>query len=1164
MTRGMTARRRWVGFALMAGVATTSLCGSTMAFAAPNETKAAAPTVAVEPVPGWIRDYAVPEATKARVEGARDGTAYLLNDQQYRARADGHDDWFRLASKVVDRSGLESAGQISLVYNPAFESVGIAFVRIVRDGRTIDLTRDTQFRVVERESDLKDGIVSGSLKVIANVRDLRVGDVIDYATIVHTNSTLWAGQSFHQFSQRFSDPLAMRAIRLIWPSGMTPAFKALNSDVAFQVKPFDGGTEWEWLAQDPPAAKGEGDVPAGAFQWGLVDISTMKSWGEVAVWADRLYKGDEALPADFAAGLDAIAKAYPAAADRLTEASRLVQDNIRYVGEELGEGSFVPRRPATVAARGYGDCKDKSLLLAVALRRLGIDAVPALVSTQAGERLPDRLPSPLQFDHVIVRAVLDGRVMWIDPTGTHRGGRGAAIVASDLGYALPIRAGQSALEKMDGYGDHAGRMVVVEQFAVDEKGAVPLILHVETRYTEARADGMRAGWAAGSARSIADGNLDFYRQRFPGLAEAKPLVLKDDRDANVLTMVEDYTLSREAFDKAKLSSKLITRAYGLQNVLPDRQANPRRNPLALPDHLVTDQTIELRVKDRMLDPLDNIDAKGGPIAFSRTSTKLPDGLRMVYHLDTGARDQVPATEAEAVYTLSDTMKDETGIEFYLEKAGRPSEMPGGLDPAIAATIRPELEKVQALMQKPDEASKIEALSLIAAISDKVPHPSPFAGLMDGLKAGVLSDLRRPQAALTAFRSATAQYDGNPEVFRLWIGYEIDLGDGTSVAKALQRTRAVQPGIVATLDERWIQGALGQVQALEPAKRQAAREDICLALSASGWQQTPRTAFGDTILRCAILAHVRRGQMAEARALLANEPSAKTLVTLAAERRYQSFWPAVDRMMADHFRGALQADARRAAAAAKAAPTSYKAVLYQMQTLRALGRFDEAIAVGKPLATDRARIEMVGPDGFRLVNEYAAALKMAGRPDEAIAALDLVIGLGIEQYPDLAPIAINRADMLSAMGKDQAALDSFNSLAADHLDRLNAHGRSYVWAGRACVLYRMGRLDEAKADEAKLTAKPADNWGAATRVVTCRGDVKATATILLDRLRDEDARNDVFDQFLTFETAEAQMPMEQTILQTLAKARATPEVQAEFAKYARPLHYAGTSQGWWTY
>ncbi len=1155
----------------MAGVASVSLCGGTAAVAAPNDVKASTqappaqtPGVAVEAVPDWVRDRSVPPATPARVERAQDGTVYLLNDQQYRARADGHDDWFRFASKVVDRSGLESAGQLTLTYDPAFEQVAVAFIRVIRDGQVIDLTRDTQFRIVERESDLKDGIVSGSLKVMANLRDVRVGDVVDYATIVHTRSSLWPGQSFHSFSQRFSDPLAMRAIRMVWPSGMTPAYKALNSDIAFTTKPIDGGTEWEWVVQDPPVAKGEADVPDGAFQWGRVDVSTMPRWADVAAWANGVYQGDETLPVDFAARLDAIAKASPGAADRLTAASRYVQDNIRYVGEELGEGSFVPRRPATVLARGYGDCKDKSLLLALALRRLGIDAVPALVATSAGERLPDRLPAPTQFDHVIVRAVVDGRVMWIDPTGTHRGGRGTAIVASDLGYALPIRAGQAGLEKMEGFGDHAGRMSVVEQFAVDEKAPVAMTLHVETRFTEARADRMRAQWASGSARSIADGNLDFYRKRFPGIVEAKPLVLKDDREANALTMVEDYTLSREAFDTAKLSTKLITRAYALQNILPDRQTGPRRNPLTLPDHIVNDQMIELRVKDRMLQPLEDVDAKSGPIAFSRVSTKLPDGLRIAYRLDTGPRASVPASEADAVYTVSDKVGDETGIEFYLDKSARPSEMPGGLDPAIAQAIRPDMEKVQELIGKPDQASKIEALALIATISEKLPHPSPAAGLIDGLKGAVLAMLQRPQAALTAFRSATAQFDGNPAVYRAWIGYEVDQGTAGTVAKALQRTRTAQPEVVATLDEQWVRAAFQRVQQLAPDQRTPVREDICLSLVDGGWQQAPRTAFGDTMLGCAIMAHARRGQAAEARALLAKDPPTGPLVMLGMDRRYQAFWPAMDRLAADRFRSSLDGDLRRSAAAAKATPGDYKAVLRHMQALRALGRFDEAIAAGKAMASDRAKIEMVGNDAFWLVNEYAAGLRMAGRGDKAIAAMDQVLALGIGQYPELGSLAINRAEMLLGAGKDQAALDSLNDLATHHSASLSPYGQAWIWSDRSCALHRLGRDAEAKADEAKLTAKPSDNWGAATRIAACRGDVPGVAELLIARLRDEEARPDVMEQFLTFDTAETQTPADQMILQTLAKARATPAVQVEFAKYGRTLRYAGTSQGWSTY
>ncbi|WP_428969651.1 DUF3857 domain-containing protein [Sphingomonas sp. Xoc002] len=1161
MTTCFVPRRRWIGFVLMAGAAAASLGGASTAAAAVNETKAQA--VAVEAMPDWVRDRSVPAATPARVERAQDGTVYLLNDQQFRARADGHDDWFRFASKVIDRSGLESAGQLTLTYDPAFETVGVAFIRVIRDGKVIDLTRETQFRIVERESDLKDGIVNGSLKVMANLRDVRVGDVVDYATIVHTRSTLWAGQSFHHFSQRFSDPLALRTIRMVWPSGMTPAFKALNSDIAFKTRAIDGGTEWEWSAEDPAPAKGEANVPDGAFQWGRVDVSTMARWADVAAWANGLYQGDETLPADFTARLDAIAKASPAAADRLTAASRYVQDNIRYVGEELGEGSYVPRRPSTVLARGYGDCKDKSLLLALALRRLGIDAVPALVSTSAGERLPDRLPAPTQFDHVIVRAVVDGRVMWIDPTGTHRGGRGAAIVASDLGYALPIRAGQAALEKMEGFADHAGRMSVVEQFAVDEKAPVAMTLHVETRFTEARADQVRAQWASGSARSIADNNLDFYRKRFPGITESRPLVLKDDRDANALTMVEDYTLSHDAFDKAKLSAKFVTRAYALQNVLPDRQTGPRRNPLELPDHIVNEQVIELRVKDRILQPLADIDAKSGPIGFSRVSTRLPDGLRLAYRLDTGTRASVPATDADAVYTVSDQVGDETGIEFYLEKSGRPSEIPGGLDPTLIEAIRPDMEKVQALIEKPDQASKVEALSLIARMSEKLPHPSPAAGLIDGLKGAVLSMLQRPQAALAAFRSATEQFDGNPQVYRAWIGYELDQGTAESAVKALRRTRAVQPEVLASLDEQWIRLALQKVQRLPVDQRTPVREDICLTLVEGGWQQSPRTPMGEAMLGCALMAQARRGQVAEARTLIAQSPPTGPLVVMGMDRRYQALWPELDRLAADHFRGALQAELARSAAAAKAAPGDYKVVMRHMQALRSLGRFDQAIAAGKAMATDRAKIEMVGSDGFWLVNEYAAALNMAGRNDEAIAAMENVLTLGIGQYPELGSLAINHAEMLMSAGRNQAAVDRLNTLATDHSASLSPFGQAWIWADRGCALYRMGRIEESKADEAKLTAKPSENWGAVTRIAACRGDVSAVANLLIARLRDEDARAGVMEQFLTFETPEAQLPADQPILQTLAKARATPALQAEFAKYGRTLRYAGTTQGWST-
>jgi transglutaminase-like putative cysteine protease/tetratricopeptide (TPR) repeat protein len=1126
----------------------------------PSAAAPALPAITVAPTPAWVVDRAVPEATKARLDQAQQGIAYLLADAQTRVLVDGHDGWFRSAIKVVNRSGLESAGQITLQFDPGFETVDINFVHLIRDGKVIDLTQGTRFRVVEREDDLDSGIVRGTLKAVANLADVRVGDIVDYATTSHTQTTLWPNQAFFGFSQRFSESLAFYGIRYLWPAGMEPRYKSINGDFRFGIKRTAKGLEWESIAMDPPVARGENDVPASAFQWGRVAISTMRDWSEVARWAVPLYHGDETLPPAFKERLDRIARSATTPADRLTEATRYLQDEIRYVGEEMGIGSYVPRRPAVVVARGYGDCKDKSLLLTLALRYLNIEAAPALVSTQLGSRLPELLPSPLEFDHVIVRAVVDGKVLWLDPTGAHRGGRGAGIVPSDLGYALPIRSDQAGLEKITGFAEHAGTMTVIERFAVDEAATVPLTLHVETRYTDARADNMRAALAVGSLASFSKSNLEFYQKRFPDLTESAAFEAVDDRDRNVVTLIENYAMAAKAFKDAAIVSKFSTRAYALQGVLPDRQTGKRLHPLALPAHIATEQTIELRVKNRVLDLLDDVKAKGS-LDFSRESTRLPDGVRMTYRLNTGSAQVAAPDEAEAIYVASDLIKDETNIDFFLEKAPRAAAGPQGIEPALWAAVKPEVEAALAVAKKGDQASRLEALANLNAALAKIAQPSPLAGLIEGLRGGVLSDLRRPQAALAALQSATAQFDGNPDVYRLWIAFELDLGTAESIAAALERTSRVQPQILASLDKTWVQAAFQKVRTLPSAQRAAARETICMPLERVSFQQQPRTGMGDYVLECAIMAYSARGELAAARSALAKGPSTRTGVRLAIDRRHQMLWPDIDAMATDGFRKSLEREANEAVAAAKAAPSNHALVTQGMQALRALGRFQEALDAGKALAEDKAQIEVAGNDAFWLVNEYALNLLALGRGDEALARMDAVLALGLDRYPELASLAINRSEMLIRARRFQDAATALAGLDTSHPGALSEYGKMWVWANRACALRGLGRVAEAKADEDKVSAKPAENWSAATFAAACRGDVAGVADLLVTRLRDDEARPDALNVFITFKLPEARTPFESELRAVLDKAKASPAVVAEFAKVGRSISLAGTTQSW---
>src|SRR5262249_9359676 len=128
-------------------------------------------------------------------------------------------------------------------------------------------------------------------------------------------------------------------------------------------------------------------------------------------------------------------------AERLIAATRLVQDELRYLGMEMGASGFVPHPPATVWKQRFGDCKDKALLLTTVLAELGIAATPALVATDWRGAVRELLPSPYVFDHAIVRAELGASVYWIDATASYQRGGLGELTPPDYEAALLVAPG---------------------------------------------------------------------------------------------------------------------------------------------------------------------------------------------------------------------------------------------------------------------------------------------------------------------------------------------------------------------------------------------------------------------------------------------------------------------------------------------------------------------------------------------------------------------------------------------------------------------------------------------------------------------------------------------------------------------------------------------------
>jgi tetratricopeptide (TPR) repeat protein len=147
------------------------------------------------------------------------------------------------------------------------------------------------------------------------------------------------------------------------------------------------------------------------FSW-----STASSWDSIASRYQKLVEPAFADPIDLATVEPLVASAKTTAA-KAQAVMGWVSERVRYTAVHLGDGAIVPTLPSKVLARGYGDCKDLSVLVASVLRRLGVPADVALAST-SGHPPRAGLPGLESFDHMIVAVPGEqpGERLWVDAT----------------------------------------------------------------------------------------------------------------------------------------------------------------------------------------------------------------------------------------------------------------------------------------------------------------------------------------------------------------------------------------------------------------------------------------------------------------------------------------------------------------------------------------------------------------------------------------------------------------------------------------------------------------------------------------------------------------------------------------------------------------------------
>jgi transglutaminase-like putative cysteine protease len=485
--------------------------------------------VAVGPAPGWVERVEVADAPAPA--DVRNGIYALLTDHQVRVGGAQAGEYFRRVRKVLTSAGVQDASELSIDFDPSFETLVMHDVTVVRGGKRLPQLAQLDLRVIEKEPESEDRIYDGQRTAVLFLKDVRPGDILDYDYSLDGHNPLLGGKYADELELADSLPTRRIRHRLLFPANRPLQFRGRKP----LIEQRGGEVVYVWQRDDVAPTADEDSTPSWFDPVELVQVTEFPTWTAVAQWANDLFQPDAASRAAVHALAARLMREHAGVDAQRTAAIRFVQDDIRYLGIEMGRNSHQPHQPADTLRDRYGDCKDKAFLLALLLRELGLDARPAMVNTRLRHRLDDYLPSPFVFDHVIVQVRDGGHTYWIDGTLAEQGGRLETLETPSDETALVVAPDTRTLATIRTRND--GSALIDETY--DEKAGT---LAVVATYRGSAADDLRARLATTSLHDLGRDHLNRFAGDHPRIEPIGGPAVHDDRDANVVVITERYRL----------------------------------------------------------------------------------------------------------------------------------------------------------------------------------------------------------------------------------------------------------------------------------------------------------------------------------------------------------------------------------------------------------------------------------------------------------------------------------------------------------------------------------------------------------------------------------------------------------------------------------------------
>jgi tetratricopeptide (TPR) repeat protein len=324
----------------------------------------------------------------------------------------------RRVVKVLSNNSVENDQVQRIGFYPGEERLSVLSARVIHPDGTI---AEARTRTIGGTGDDSRNWSNHRIEL----PPLSVGDIIDIEYTVEDVKQSFFGSYFgdiHRFGS--FDPVVMSQYILIAPNELPIYHHVLNSDAAPAVSEADGNVVRTWTLRDLQAVPYEAGMPDLEEILPTLQISTFKDWDELASWYWDLIRKQHVLTDEMKARLKKLVAGIEDPHEQIKQVYNFVTSEIRYEAWEFGVHGYKPYSADTIFERGFGDCKDKALVINVMLQELGFHARPVLIFLSQDARSTEDITLPMfeHFNHCISGVILEDGTQWfLDGTAAYYG-----------------------------------------------------------------------------------------------------------------------------------------------------------------------------------------------------------------------------------------------------------------------------------------------------------------------------------------------------------------------------------------------------------------------------------------------------------------------------------------------------------------------------------------------------------------------------------------------------------------------------------------------------------------------------------------------------------------------------------------------------------------------